>query len=135
MIAAGRRSKMLLHQRGQLLGVDLRGAEGLDHDRHRVRDADRVRDLHLAAPGDARRHHVLGDVAHRVRRRAVDLGRVLAAERAAAVAGHPAVGVDDDLAAGETAVGVRAAELEGAGGVAQHLEVVVGELLGQQSAG
>ena len=63
--------------------------------------------------------HVLGHVPHRVRGRAVDLGRVLAAERAAAVAGHAAVGVDDDLAAGEPAVGVRTAELERAGRVAR----------------
>ena len=48
------------------------------------------------------------------------------------MAGHAAVGVDDDLAAGETAVGVRAAELELAGRVHEHLEVVVGELLGQR---
>ena len=74
----------------------------------------------------------LADVAHRVRGRAVDLRRVLARERPATVARHAAVGVDDDLAAGETAVGVRTAELERAGGVAQELEVVVGELLGEQ---
>ena len=56
-------------------------------------------------------------------------------ERAAAVAGHAAVGVDDDLAAGEPAVGVRAAELEVAGRVDEDLEVVVVELLGQRAAG
>jgi hypothetical protein len=47
------------------------------------------------------------------------------------VAGHSAVGVDDDLAAGETTVGVRPAQLEAAGRVDQHPEVVVGEGLGQ----
>ena len=127
MIAAGRRSKMLLDQAGQLVGVDLRRAERLHHHRHRVRDTDRVRDLHLAARGDARGDDVLRHVAHRVRGRAVDLGRVLAAERAATVTGHAAVGVDDDLATGEPAVGVRTAELERAGRVDEHLVVVVGE--------
>ena len=83
----------------------------------------------VAMPGG---DHVLGDVAHRVRGRAVDLGRVLAAERAATVTGHAAVGVDDDLAAGEPAVGVRAAELERAGRVAEHLVVVALELLGHR---
>ena len=112
MIAAGRRSKCSCTSVGQLRRVDLGRAERLDHHRDRVRDADRVRDLHLAALGDAGGHDVLRHVAHRVRGRAVDLGGVLAAERAAAVAGHAAVGVDDDLAAGEPAVGVRAAELE-----------------------
>ena len=64
--------------------------------------------------------------------RAVDLCRVLARERAATVAGHAAVGVDDDLAAGEPAVGVRTAELEDAGRVDEDLEVVVGELRRQR---
>ena len=48
------------------------------------------------------------------------------------MARHAAVRVDDDLAAGEAAVGVRATELEVAGRVAEHVEVVVGELRGQQ---
>ncbi len=130
MIAAGRRSKTLLHQTGQLVGVDLRRAERLHHHRHRVRDADRVRDLHLAARGDAGGDDVLRHVAHRVRGGPVDLGRVLAAERAATVPGHAAVGVDDDLAPGEATVGVRTAELERAGGVDQHLVVVAREHLG-----
>ena len=132
MIAAGRRSKCSCTSAGQLHRVDLGRAEGLDHDRHRASDADRVRDLHLAALGDPGGDDVLRRVAHRVRRGAVDLRRVLARERAATVAGHAAVGVDDDLAAGQAAVGVRAAELEAAGRVDEHLEVVVGELRGEQ---
>ena len=48
------------------------------------------------------------------------------------MAGHAAVGVDDDLAAGEAGVGVRAAELELAGRVDEDLVVVVGELAGTQ---
>ena len=44
------------------------------------------------------------------------------------MAGRAAVGVDDDLAAGEAGVGVRAAELELAGRVGQDLVAVVGEL-------
>ena len=85
--------------------------------------------------GEARGDDVLGDPAHRVRGRAVDLGRVLAGEGAAAVAGHAAVGVDDDLAAGQTGVAHRAADLEAAGGVDQQavalgvqLDAVVEEL-------
>ena len=45
---------------------------------------------------------------------------------------HATVGVDDDLAAGEPAVGVRAALLEASRRVDEHVEVVAGELLGQQ---
>ena len=55
MIAAGRRSKCSRRRSGQLLRVDLGGPERLDHHRHGVRDADRVRDLHLAARARCRR--------------------------------------------------------------------------------
>ncbi len=108
------------------------GAVGLDHQRQRVRDADRVGDLHLAAVGEAGRHHVLGHVARRVRGGAVHLRRVLAGERAAAVAGRAAVGVHDDLAPGEAGVAHRAADLELAGRV-DH-EVVSQRLLRVQLA-
>ena len=54
-------------------------------------------------------HDVLGNPASRVCGRTVDLGRVLAGERATAVVGGATVGVDDDLAAGQTGVGRRAA--------------------------
>ena len=47
---------------------------------------------------------VLGDPARRVGAGAVHLRRVLARERAAAVARHAAVGVDDDLAPGQAGV-------------------------------
>jgi hypothetical protein len=77
------------------------GAEALDLDRDGVRDADRVGDLQLAAVGEAGGDDVLGRVTRRVGGRAVDLGRVLAGESPAAVAGGAAVGVDDDLPAGE----------------------------------
>ena len=83
-------------------------------------DADRVGDLDLAALGEAGGDDVLGDVAGGVGGRAVDLGRVLAGEGAAAVAGHAAVGVDDDLAAGEAGVADRAADHELAGRVDQE---------------
>src|SRR3546814_19647933 len=65
--------------------------------------------LHLALARQAGGHHVLGHVAGRVGGRTVDLGRVFARERAAAVRAGAAVGVDDDLAAGEAAI-ARSAE-------------------------
>ena len=55
---------------------------------------------------------VLGDVAGHVARRAVDLRGVLARERAAAVTAAAAVGVDDDLAAGQAGVALRSADDE-----------------------
>jgi hypothetical protein len=57
--------------------------------------------------------------------RAVHLGRILAGEGAAAVTGHAAVGVDDDLATGQAAVAHRAADDELAGRVDVELGVLV----------
>ena len=85
-----------------------------------MRDADGVGDLHLAALGQPGGDDVLGHVARGVGRGAVDLGGVLAAERAAAVAGHAAVGVDDDLAPGQPGVAHRAADDEAPGRVDQQ---------------
>src|SRR5205823_9930703 len=83
------------------------GVEALDLDRDRPRDADRVRDLELAAVGEARRNDVLRDVARGVGGGAVDLRRVLAREGTAAVARRAAVRVDDDLPSGEAGVAHR----------------------------
>ena len=96
---------------------ELLGTEAVDLDRDRVRDADRVGDLELAAVGQARGDDVLGHVARRVGGRAVDLRRVLAGEGTAAVAGSAAVGVDDDLPPGEAGVPHRPADHELAGRV------------------
>ena len=59
-------------------------------------------------------------MAKRVGRRAVDLRRVLAGERAAAVVCGAAVGVDDDLPAGQAAVADRPADHEASGRVDQE---------------
>src|SRR5690606_8794802 len=99
------------------LVADLAGAEGGDRNAGRLGHADGVAHLHLAAVGQARGDHVLGDVARGVRGGTVDLGRVLAGERAAAMAGPATVGVDDDLAAGQAAVAHRPADHELAGRV------------------
>ena len=104
------------------------GAEAVDLDRHRVGDADRVRDLQLAAVGEAGGDDVLGRVAGRVGRRAVDLGRILAREGAATVSRRAAVRVDDDLPTGHARVPHRAALDEAAGRVDEH-EVALAEPL------
>ena len=121
MIAPGRRSKCFSISSTIFDCGDALGAVGLDHQRLRVRDADRVGDLDLAAVREPGRDDVLGDVARGVGGRAVDLRGVLAGERAAAVAGRAAVGVDDDLAAGEPGVAHRAADLELAGRVDEQV--------------
>src|SRR5438309_3995067 len=118
---AGPQVEVLVDELGDLRLGHALGPVGLDHQRHRVRHADGVRDLDLAAVGQAGGHDVLRDVARRIGGRAVDLRRILAGEGAAAVAGRAAVGVDDDLSAGEAAVAHRAADLELAGRVDQEL--------------
>src|SRR6218665_1858708 len=53
-----------------------------------------------------------------------DFGGVFAADPAAAMRAGPAIGVDDDLAARQAAVALRAAGDEAAGGVDQEARVV-----------
>src|SRR5207244_3866057 len=86
-------------------------------DAQRVGIANGVRQLHLTLRGQTRLDDILGDVTGHVRGRAIHLGRVLAAEGAAAVPAPAAVGIDNDLAPGQAAVAVRAAFQEAAGGV------------------
>ena len=116
-MAPGRRSKCSLIRLRDLLIVDLAGAEGLHVDGERVRHADGVCHLDLAAVSQPGCHHVLGCPARRVRRGAVHLRGVLAAESAAAVPAHAAVGIDDDLAPGDAAVAHRSADDKAPGGV------------------
>src|SRR5205085_7476812 len=89
-----------------------------------------IGDLDLALAREAGGDDVLGDVTRGVGGRAVDLGRVLAREGTAAVRAGAAVGVDDDLAAGQAAVTLRAADDEAAGRVDQVLRFLQ-PLLGQ----
>src|SRR6202521_4808807 len=93
------------------------GAEAVGVDRDRLGDPDGVSQLDLDALGNAGGHQVLRDVAGHVAGGTVHLGGVLAGEGAAAMASDTAVGVDDDLAAGQAAVALRAADDEAAGGV------------------
>ncbi len=102
--------------------------------RHRPTAARRRRSRRTAGwcsawPG--RRDDVLGEVARDISRRTVDLGRVLAAERAAAVRGRAAIGVDDDLATGQASVTIRAADFEQAGRVDVDLLVFRQPAFGQ----
>ncbi len=92
-------------------------AEGLNVRSDRACLADGVGNLDLGALGQSGGHHVLGNPPHGVSGRTVHLGRILAGESSAAVAGESAVGVHDDLAAGEAGVAYGTADDEGAGRV------------------
>src|SRR5579863_3648806 len=91
----------LLQGLGQLLLIRLAGAMGVDIERHRIGNADRVGDLNGALLGETGGDHVLGEIARRISRGTIDFGRILAGEGAAAVRRVAAVSVDDDLASGE----------------------------------
>ena len=96
---------------------NVRRAERLDHDGDRLRDADSISNLNLATVGQVSSHHVLRNPTSGVSSGAVNLRAVLAGERAAAVTAHAAIGVDNNLAAGEAAVAHRSADDEATGRV------------------
>src|SRR5690606_36692155 len=111
------------------LGVrDTAGAEGVDQHGGRLSDADGVGQLYFTLLRDAGGHDVLGNVARQIGGRTVNLGGVLAGEGTATVARVAAVGVDDDLASGQAAVTVGAADHEAAGGVDVELGLLVDPL-------
>src|SRR4051794_16248227 len=60
---AGAQVEVLVDELHDPAAADLLGPERLDVHADRVRDADRVGDLHFAAVGEPRGDHVLGDVA------------------------------------------------------------------------
>ena len=99
---------------GDLLIIHRAGAEGFHVDAERVRHADGVGQLDLAARGQPGGDHVLGHPARGIGRGAVHLRGILAAESAAAVASHAAVGIHDDLAPGHARVAHRPADHESA---------------------
>src|SRR6185436_13009220 len=87
--------EVLFYELADLLIGNRASTESVDEHADRARDADRIGDLYFALFRQARRHDVLGDVARGISGRAIDLGRVLARKRAAAVTRIAAVGVDD----------------------------------------
>ena len=103
---------------------------GIDRDIHRPSYPDRISHLDLAFAGQASRDNVLGHVAGSIGGRAVHLSGILAGKSATAVGASAAVGVDDDLAAGQSAIALRATDDKAAGGVDQVLGVL--EPLGRQ---
>ena len=112
---------------GDLLLGDSAGAEGLDENRDGEGYADGVGELEFAALGEAGGHDVFGHIAGHIGGGAVDLRWILAGEAAAAVAAHAAVGVDNDLAAGEAGVAGGAADDKAAGGIHIVLGIFVEE--------
>src|SRR5713226_738438 len=90
-------------------------AERLRHDGDRLRYTDGISQLDFRLSGQARGHNVLRDVARHVASRTIHLRGIFAGEGAAAVAAVSAVGVDDDLATGQTRVAHGTTDDEAAG--------------------
>ena len=90
--------------------ADLARAEGLDVDTQWLGHADGVGELDFAAVGEAGGDDVFGNPSGCVGTAAVDFGAVFAAEGAATVPAHAAVGVDDNFATGQAGVAHRAAD-------------------------
>ena len=101
----------------KLLLRDAARAVQIHIERERLRDADRVGQLQRAFVGEPGRDHVLGEIARGISRGAIDLGRVLAGEGAAAMGCRAAIRVDDDLPPRESGIAVGAADHEAAGGI------------------
>ena len=79
-------------------------AERVDANRNRLGATDGVCDLHLGASGEPALHYLPRDEPAEVGAAPIDFARILSAERAAAVAAHATIRIDDDLAPGDTAV-------------------------------
>ena len=107
----------LLDGSGELVLVHPRSAGGIDIDRKWLGDTDRVGQLNHAFFCKAGRHNIFCHPARGVSSRPVDLGRILAGERTAAMRGSAAVSVDDDLSTGQSAIAIRAADNEAPGRV------------------
>ena len=108
---------------------DAAGAIGIDIDADRIGNSDGVGQLHFAAIGQAGGHDVLRDMACHVSGTAIDLRRILAAERAAAVATPAAVGIDDDFAAGQSGITLRSADHEATRGVDVVFDIALDQFL------
>src|SRR5690554_5072163 len=124
----GAQVEVLADQADQAAVVDLASAEGVYGNGGGLCHTNGVRHLDFTAIRQTSCHHVLGDIAAGVGCGTVYLGRILTGERTAAVTGHTAVAVHDDLTAGQTAVAHRAADHEGAGRVDVELGVLIDQL-------
>ena len=81
----------------------------INENRAGLGDTDSVGELHLADIRQAGGDDILGDIARHVGGAAIDLAGILAAEGAASVTASTSVGVNDDLASGQTRICGRAA--------------------------
>ena len=116
---------------GKCLVAHAPGAESFDHHTHRVCKADRIGKFDLATLGQFRGHDVLGKIARHIGARAVDLTRILARKRSAAVRSTAAVSVNNYLAAGKSAVARGAADDKAPRRIDEILRALIKQLFRQ----
>lgn len=91
----------------KLIGVLLRGTVGVDVDGKGLSNTNGVGELDKGTAGKAGVDQRLGDPATDVGSGTIDLGEILTGESTATVGTPATVGVDNDLAAGQTGVTLR----------------------------
>src|SRR5436190_6979295 len=109
----------------RLGGFRIARAERVNAHRHWLGATDRITHLHFGAFRDALLHDLTRHVTTEVRARPIDLRRILAAERAATVATHPAVRIDDDLSTSHAAIRARTTDDKRACRIDEDFEIVV----------
>ena len=88
-------------------------------------NADGVGQLDLTLVSQSGRYNILSNIAGCVGCRAVYLGAVLSRECAAAMACRSAIGINDDLASGQAAVAVRAADHKTSGRIDEKFCILI----------
>src|SRR5437016_2137784 len=108
---------MLAHKLYQRGLTNPSRAFGVNQNRDRFRDTDRVSKLDQTTIGKSRSYNILGDITSHVCRRAVDLGGILARKSTTAMRGITAVRIDNDLTTGKASIALRATGYEPASGI------------------
>src|SRR5215213_4331503 len=115
--AAGRQRHDFAQRLFKAAFLDLSGLMEIDENGKRLGYADRIRKLDRAALGKLCRNNVLGEITGGISRRAIDFGRIFARKCPSAMGCCSAIGIDDNLAASETGIAIRSADIKFAGGV------------------
>src|SRR6185503_3458016 len=115
----------LLDDLGDLLLGNHAGAERIDQNGDRLSYANHICELNFTTVGQLRRDDILGNVARHISSAAVDLGRILSRECAAAMAPHTAVSIDDDFSPREPAIALRSADDEASGRIDMEDRVLI----------
>src|SRR5437867_1625199 len=127
-----RQRKVSAHQIRKLSFANPAAASGVDSNRDRFSDADRVGELDFALLSQSSRDNVLGDVTRHVRRRPIDFRRILAGEGAAAMRSIATVCVDDDLAPSQSRVALGAASYKASSRINVILGLIVEQVAGHR---